>query len=250
MAGLLSDDTAGRAMVDASAAVLRRHGIVAPTDVLRRELQDAVRTAIGDPPFVDGSFGVVEYGAERTLQAFADALECELREQARRRATAPPSDPLTRQQGRLLGLDGLRPGNGECLAPSVLTGLTLGALHATGLTAPEAASLLRCDERTVSSLVRDQRLYSVPEPHAPPTRLPLFQFHADGPVPMVQRILPELGNAIHPVGVFNWFTSPNPDLALPQTDFEPTSPRDWLTRGNPSEPVRQLAASVTVGTPT
>jgi len=60
----------------------------------------------------------------------------------------------------------------------------------------------------------------------------------------MENVLPRLDAAIHPVGVFNWFTSPNPDLGLEESGFEPTSPRDWLLRRHSPEPVCRLAASV------
>ena len=77
-------------------------------------------------------------------------------------------------------------------------------------------------------------------------RLPLFQFDADALVPKVGNIIPALQRR-HPLrGRLQMVTSPNPDLALEQTSYEPTSPRDWL-RHHPTEPLRWLAATVPVG---
>ena len=78
----------------------------------------------------------------------------------------------------------------------------------------------------------------------------LFQLRHPGRlVPHVADIFPQLDDTIHPVGVFNWFTSPNPDLATRSTGFKPISPRDWLLHEYPPDPVTQLAAALAVGNP-
>ena len=73
-------------------------------------------------------------------------------------------------------------------------------------------------------------------------RIPAFQFAKDGtPVPHLSEVLPELIPNVHPVGVLHWFTAPNPDLVCEATAYDPVSPKDWLMRGLPPEPVRELA---------
>ena len=246
-------------------AVLERHGIHVAVDVLRREVRNAADSVAGDPPFVardrridwsrlltaPDAYELQQQPFGELLRAFAATLDHELREQERRRSAAVPNNQLTVQQRRCLQLDKFRrEQRNQHLAPRVRTALKLGALCATGFTLPETARLLRLDQRVVSDLVKRGLLYSASATPVVPTRLPLFQFDAHGLVPKVQKVLPVLDPAIHPVGVFNWFTSPNPDLALEQTRFAPTSPRDWLLRHYSSEPVCRLAAAVAVGTPT
>ena len=240
-------------------SVLARHGFHAPVDAVRREVCDAARTAIGDPPFiarppVDWSRLLGTGLAPRNLQhvqlAFSTALDHELSEQARRRLDALPNHQLTAPQRLRLAQAQFRPeGQNGCLPSRVRTALTFGALCATGFTLPETTRLLRFDEYTVSKLVKKRHLYIASATAAVPTRLPLFQFDSGGLVPNLDNVLPRLDAAMHPVGVFNWFTSPNPDLALEQTHFEPTSPRDWLLRRYSSEPVCRLATSVAVAAP-
>ena len=241
-------------------SVLARHGFHAPVDTIRREIREAAQAVVGDSPFgsrrpaVNWSRLVGTGPAPRHLQhvlfAFSTALDHELTEQARRRLNALPNHQLAATQRHRLGHAQFRPeGQNRCLPSHVRTALTFGALCASGFTLPETARLLRSDEHTVSNLVKKRHLYMAPTTPAVPTRLPLFQFDSNGLVPKIEKVLPHLDAAIHPVGVFSWFTSPNPDLALEQTAFEPTSPRDWLLRRYSSEPVSRLAASVAVTAP-
>lgn len=236
-------------------AVLARYGIrVAPAAILH-EVRAAASSAVGDPPYVargqiDWSClaaGPVPHRLQEHRSAFAAALDRELCEQEQRREAALPSSQPTAQQLRHLPFDDrhAEQGNGQ-LIPRIQTALRVGALYATGLTLPETAERLRIDERNVADMVKKRSLYSMPAmTHT--VRLPLFQFDIHGLVPKVERVLPELDATIHPVGVFNWFTNPNPDLALEQTSFKPTSPRDWLLGHHALGPVRQAAAAVTVG---
>ena len=64
------------------------------------------------------------------------------------------------------------------------------------------------------------------------------------PIPHVREVLPSLSRNIHPVGVLHWFTEPNPDLASEETHYASLSPRMWLMRELPTEPVRELAKHV------
>ena len=239
------------------ATVLRRHGIEVPKDSLRELVRHAAGDVVGDPPFAKGP-GPIDWSRlaatpapvelRPRLHAFATALDDELAEQHRRRAAAGPFSPLTARERTRLGLDDLESGVPDgAISTRVATALAFGALCATAFTVAEAAELLRTDSRAVAGLVADRRLYGVPSRSAGGVRLPLFQFHADAPVPEVQHVLPALDARIHPLSVFNWFTAPDPDLALEETGYEPTSPRDWLLRRHPAGPVRRLAASLTDG---
>ena len=240
-------------------AVLARHGFHVPVEAVRREVCEAAKNVVGDPPFVarpriDWSrlldTAHTPPDLQHVLLAFSAALDYELTEQARRRLEALPNHQLTASQRQRLELARLRDDrqNG-CPSSRLRSALTFGALCATGFTLPETARLLRFDERTVSHLAKKRSLYVTPPTPTVPTRLPLFQFHSHGLIPQVESVLPCLDVAMHPVGVFNWFTSPNPDLALKQSDYEPTSPRDWLLHRYSSEPVCRLAASVAVAAP-
>ena len=238
------------------AAVLDHYGIDLPDDVIQREVLDATAHVVGDPPFVSATRRLdwtlmtataPDHKLGPPLRAFVTAVNHELWQQDCRRNAALPDNQLTVEDRQRLGLDNLNVEQPHRSLPRVRTALRAGALCATGFTLGETAQLLDSDQSTVSAWVRRRRLYRTPIAQSALVRLPLFQFDADGLVPKVEAVLPLLDAAIHPVGVFNWFTRPNPDLALQQTFFEPTSPRDWLLRHYPSKAVCRLAAAVPVG---
>ncbi len=254
---LFTAGTVYRRQPDPIISVLARHRFDAPVDAVRRELCEVAQNVIGNPPFVrrpgvDWSRLLDPSPAPHDMQhvqlAFSTALDHELSEQARRRLQALPNGQITGPQRQRLAQFHREGQNGR-LPSTLRSALTFAALCATGFTRSETAQLLRFDQRTVSNLVKKRHLYNASPAPAVHTRLPLFQFHSQGLVPKVEKVLPRIDAAIHPVGVFNWFTSPNPDLALEQTDFEATSPRDWLLHHYSLEPVCRLAASVAVATP-
>lgn len=73
-------------------------------------------------------------------------------------------------------------------------------------------------------------------------RIPRFQFHGRRLVPGVDTVVQRLPANLHPVAVYRWFTSPNPDLT--RDDEEPISPLDWLRLGNSADVVAELAADL------
>ena len=186
------------------------------------------------------------------LHRFAAAIEQTLEQADARRESAIPDSQLTAKQISLLRL--AAPPPKMATGPTercVSTAFKYGALCATSLTVAESAHLLPHQRnRWIQTCITKRRLYSLaPTGHAAHV-LPIFQFGNPGHlVPHVTSVFPQLDEAIHPVGVFNWFTSPNPDLSSPATGFEPLSPRDWLLREHPPDPVTQLAATLAVGNP-
>jgi hypothetical protein len=56
-------------------------------------------------------------------------------------------------------------------------------------------------------------------------------------------VVARLDAELHPLSVYRWFTLRNPDL-VPEDLPGPLSPRDWLRRGLPVEPVAELAAGL------
>ncbi|HEX5505214.1 MAG TPA: helix-turn-helix domain-containing protein [Thermomicrobiales bacterium] len=117
-----------------------------------------------------------------------------------------------------------------------------GALLATALTVAEAARRLGVDESRVRQLLARRALYGIKQRGE--WRLPRFQFDPARPgglVPGVDRVLPRLDRGLHLVGVYRWFTNPDPDLVLGDTAV---SPLDWLRTGGDPEPVADLAAAL------
>jgi len=106
------------------------------------------------------------------------------------------------------------------------------ALVAGGLSVTDAATILHVDESRVRQRLAKRTLYGVKLNGA--WRLPTFQFHGDRLIPGLERVLPVLDPSLNPVAVYQWFASPDVDLAI---DGAPTSPRDWLLRGEDPDAV-------------
>jgi hypothetical protein len=75
--------------------------------------------------------------------------------------------------------------------------------------------------------------------------LPEFQLEEDCLLPGLGEVVSSLDPDLHPVAVFRWFTTPNPDLiAEGPGDGRAVSPRDWLRAGLPVRVVAELAAAL------
>jgi len=60
-------------------------------------------------------------------------------------------------------------------------------------------------------------------------------------VPNIGRVNAVLDPELHPVEVYTWYTTPNPDLFLDDDVERTASPLAWLKAGNPVAPVVGLA---------
>lgn len=88
-------------------------------------------------------------------------------------------------------------------------------------------------DRSLYSMLLDGRRY-----------VPIFQFlDADGKklVPNIGQVNKALDPEFHPLQIYEWYTSPNPDLFLNDDIDQTISPLEWLKRGNDPEPVVRLA---------
>ena len=241
--------------------ILSKHDVDVPAPDVSREVKAAIEAVVGKGrhalPFSrllwhthpDATGREPDAGAVRILVVTIDAA---LARAAYRRNAALPDSQLKPQQLEQLRADlPAAEGTPSPIDAGVRTAFKYGALCATGLTKERAARRLRRDCAQVGAWIRSGKLYSLPIGGGLRPRLPLFQFDDEVAdlVPHVTEVFPELDPELHPVGVFNWFTSPNPDLAEPPTEFAPISPRDWLLRKYPPEPVCRLAAAVSGGSP-
>ena len=241
--------------------MLSKHHVDVPAPDVYRELNAAIEMVAGNRRHVlpfssllwhtrpDAIAREPDAGAVKILVVTIDTA---LAGAAYRRNATLPDSQLTPQQLEALRAD--LPAVERTASPidaRVRTAFKYGALCATGLTKERAARQLCRDRAQVDGWVRSRKLYSLPIGGSVRPRLPLFQFDDDVAdlVPHVTEVFPALDPDLHPVGVFNWFTSPNPDLAKPPTEFEPISPRDWLLRKYPPEPVYRLATAVSGGSP-
>ena len=140
----------------------------------------------------------------------------------------------------------------------VLEPLDLGAEDPLVQTAAEFAALLKESFSTAEAAARlgvdpsriRQRLTSRP-PTLYGIRLesgwvvPQFQFDGAKLIPGIAEVVARLDPELHPVSIFRWLTTPNPDLALEKGEESRTlSPRDWLLLGLPFQEVAALAAAL------
>lgn len=72
--------------------------------------------------------------------------------------------------------------------------------------------------------------------------LPELQFDGNELVPGIGEVVARLDPELHPVSVFRWFTTPNPDLVAENLGGRTLSPREWLRSGLPVQAVVDLAA--------
>ena len=129
--------------------------------------------------------------------------------------------------------------------PLVQTAAEFAALLKESLSTTAAAEKLGVDPSRIR-----QRLTSRP-PTLYGVRLesgwvvPEFQFADSKLIPGIADVVARLDPEIHPVAVFRWFTTPNPDLVLDQEEESRRfSPRDWLLLGLPIQAVVELATDL------
>jgi len=166
-------------------------------------------------------------------------------EVARGAGSAPaPPPPLTDQEERVLRKGGLDPQPLAWNETHLLYQATAeyARLLKDSYTVEEVARLLGVNtSRIRQRLIGPARtLYGVKFGKA--WRIPRFQFQGRRLVPGIEIMLRRLPANLHPVAVYRWFTSPNPDLT--SADGTPISPLGWLRIGNPPEVVADLAADL------
>ncbi|MGQ0628864.1 MAG: hypothetical protein ACT4PL_12290 [Phycisphaerales bacterium] len=187
----------------------------------------------------------VEGPTSRLVEVARRIAEIELiaAEIARPTLTASGPPMLTDAEERLLREGGLDPGS---LAPEETQPLHRATaeyariLH-DSYTAEQAADVLGVNASRIRQrlTVTPRTLYGIKVGKG--WRIPRFQFHGQGLVPGIARVLDRLAPDLHPVAVHRWLSTPNPDLLV---DDAPTSPLDWLRIGNAPEAVAELAAGL------
>lgn len=128
--------------------------------------------------------------------------------------------------------------------PLARTVAEYAAILETGLTTADAAARLGVDPSRVRQMLTADppRLYGIRTQAG--WSLPRFQFDGDRLVPGAGEVLGRIDPELHPVAVYRWFTSPNPDLADERLSPRPLAPREWLLLGLAPEPVTELAADL------
>jgi hypothetical protein len=112
------------------------------------------------------------------------------------------------------------------------------ALLETSLTTADAARYLKVDVSRVRQRLRERSLYGIE--YDGERRLPRFQFERKQVLPGLREVISALPEGLNPLDVAEWFLSPNPDLELEKQDA-PSSPRDWLLKGENVAAVVKLA---------
>jgi hypothetical protein len=128
--------------------------------------------------------------------------------------------------------------------PLVRTAAKYTSLIATALTVNQAAALLGVNSSRIRQQLLDHTIYGIKVAHS--WRLPLFQFDDERLLPGVGEVFSRLDWSVHPVGVYNWFVNPDPDLQTDE-DQAPLSPRDWLRSGRSPARVAELASALGKG---
>ena len=115
------------------------------------------------------------------------------------------------------------------------------AIIESSLSTSEAGKRLGFGAGRIRQMVADRTLYRVLLEGR--RYIPMFQFvkGRNRLVPNIGRVNEALDPELHPVEVYNWYTTPNPDLFLDDDVERTVSPLDWLKAGNPVEPVVRLA---------
>jgi DNA-binding CsgD family transcriptional regulator len=156
------------------------------------------------------------------------------------RADLTPAEAEVLEQGGFA----VEPENPEGEQALARTAAEYAALLKTGLTTAQAATRLGVSPSSVRQQLSGEprRLFGI--------RLgsgwvvPAFQFEGDQLVPGIAEVIAKLDPELHPVAVYRWFTSPDPDLLLEGVTERPLSPLEWLRAGLPPEPVAALAGDL------
>ena len=188
-----------------------------------------------------------QVGVATSPAELEELLLSTLREMRLPSALPDPYRELTAEESAALERGGfsLEPIEREGLDdPIVRTAARYTSLIATALTVNQTAAMLGVNPSRIRQQLLDHTIYGIKVAHS--WRLPLFQFDDDRLLPGVGEVFSRLDWTVHPVGVYNWFVNPDPDLQADE-DQAPLSPRDWLRSGRSPEPVAELASALGKG---
>jgi hypothetical protein len=114
------------------------------------------------------------------------------------------------------------------------------AVLQTALSTKEAADKLGVNASRIRQRLGEGTLYGIRINSE--WRLPLFQFVDGGLLPGFDEVVSRIDREeVHPVALYRWLTSPNPDLYAEDVEIE-LSPQQWLASGRRVEPVARMAS--------
>lgn len=169
---------------------------------------------------------MVQHAVERLGSALRDDPEYEL----------PENEALVLREGGFdLAARAMGPAD-----PAARGVAEYAALLQTALSTREAAERLGVQPSRIRQRLGEGTLYGIRIDSE--WCLPLFQFTDDGLLPGIGEVIARIDRErMHPVALYRWFISPNPDLYAEDLEVE-LSPRQWLASGRPAEPVARTAA--------
>ena len=127
------------------------------------------------------------------------------------------------------------------LDPLAETATKFAAIIESSLSTNEVGKRLGFAAGRIRQMVADRTLYSILLDSR--RYVPIFQFTrgAKRLLPNITKVNAVLHRELHPVEVFDWYASPNPDLVVGDDTEQTVNPLDWLKAGNDPEPVVRIA---------
>lgn len=180
-------------------------------------------------------------GLVETPETLNEALQAVL-ESMVPTAYEPAASGLTKAEQRVLLKGGLWLDRASGPDPMAETVATYAAIIVRSLSSKSASQLLGVAPSRIRQMVVDRSLYSF---LLDGTRhIPDFQFLGTGLVPNIARVNRSLDPSAHPVAVYNWYHTPNPDLFVERDVDQVVSPLDWLNAGYELERLLLIATDL------
>lgn len=145
------------------------------------------------------------------------------------------SDEAALREGGL-DLDARRPDEPSAGA---VTAAEMTALLIDSIAVSETARRMGVNQSRVRQMLGGRSLFGIKGERG--WQVPLFQFAGDRPIPGVSAVLRAMPEDLHPVEVWAWLSSPEPDL---EVRGRAVSPLAWLRSGGSPEPVARLATDL------
>lgn len=175
--------------------------------------------------------------------ALLDAVRDAVRQMVDEIRPAQPYSDLTATDVELLAQGGLAiaPLIGDAGSAFARTAATYAEIIASSYTVSQTARLLGVNDSRIRQRLIKGTLYGLKINGE--WRVPAFQMYRDKPIPGIEKIFLCLAHDLHPVEVYMWFITPDPDLTAQDEDAS-LSPREWLIAGHSPERVALLAAEL------
>lgn len=174
-----------------------------------------------------------EYLAERGIkETTPEALNASLRrvlDAMEPMVYEDPASGLTAAEQAVLEAGGLRLKRTSGRDLVAETTVKFAAIVERSLTAEQVAERINMTSSRVRQLIATRELYSF---RLDGKRLvPDFQIRNRKLIPNIGEVNQAIPEAMHPVGVYNWFHLENADLSIDEDQETLLSPLDWLAEG-------------------